>query len=766
MRSGIFTWFRQAFSKPGDAKPCDEHIDLNRRRMALTLAPALLPIASAAATARADTQTPLPAAAGYTSLVAHGGAGDGRTPDDRALIAAAQTGKPIDATFASHGLSDGAAIDLSGRDLILRNITLVADGHADVAVGGKADPSVTITLAASTVEAGARYLDYSALSGDLDADQWLYIYGHLYGAWTTNGGRVCGVGYLCRVRQVDRQARRIWLYHYIPEALDTDTVDDGSGHETTYTLTVTKVLPQRVDIAGLSLDRVSLLARYVIDSSVEARLADTVNDGFGLHVDIANNLRVTADSIARPTSGGRHSLTLENIYGGVIDFKASAVNFSNATKIGAVAKTLRANGLTHCEVRSQVLGAGLYANTVHGMIGGRFTAYTADPGTYDTDNHITTNNRNDANNFIYMRRGAQVDVSCIELDSTGLEVFGAHDSEIIGCHLQKSRAGTPNTDCGMLSIKGICRNLTVRNLHVQTRNDRNMVVRLEFDEIHRGVQQRDITFIAPYIDCDSYGISTRGAHIVKATSVTQAAGTAVVTARRHQLATGMRVRLSGYDQAAYNGDFAITVTDADSFTFPLVADAPAQASGKGVITVICDMRVRVLGGYIKACRPVTQDRMHDNITLDGTTCEVNLKPEATTGIPPGHNLTLLGNGNTLRNLNLTGTAGMERRAVASEGYGTTVENVQSDGGVLYQGAHLDRFNLAGLHNTNMKVQLAAQPLVFWPESDGSFSIDAKDADDLQAVDTGAWPQGYRVRERNAPSRDTGWMLAHGKWTRT
>jgi hypothetical protein len=63
------------------------------------------------------------------------------------------------------------------------------------------------------------------------------------------------------------------------------------------------------------------------------------------------------------------------------------------------------------------------------------------------------------------------------------------------------------------------------------------------------------------------------------TSLTAAAGVATATVPGHGFTTGQRVEMRGADQAEYNGDFGVNVTDADSFTYPVAGGPASPATG-------------------------------------------------------------------------------------------------------------------------------------------------------------------------------------------
>ena len=62
-------------------------------------------------------------------------------------------------------------------------------------------------------------------------------------------------------------------------------------------------------------------------------------------------------------------------------------------------------------------------------------------------------------------------------------------------------------------------------------------------------------------------------------SITSAGGTATVVATAHGRTTGDIVRVGGCEQAEYNGTFEITVTDVDTFTYPITGTPVSPATG-------------------------------------------------------------------------------------------------------------------------------------------------------------------------------------------
>jgi hypothetical protein len=68
----------------------------------------------------------------------------------------------------------------------------------------------------------------------------------------------------------------------------------------------------------------------------------------------------------------------------------------------------------------------------------------------------------------------------------------------------------------------------------------------------------------------------------KTVTITRSSNTATANCTGHGFRTGMRLNVSGADQADYNGNFYVTVTDANNFTYT-VANSPATPA-TGTIT--------------------------------------------------------------------------------------------------------------------------------------------------------------------------------------
>ena len=67
--------------------------------------------------------------------------------------------------------------------------------------------------------------------------------------------------------------------------------------------------------------------------------------------------------------------------------------------------------------------------------------------------------------------------------------------------------------------------------------------------------------------------------IVSVSSLTSSSTTATATATAHGLETGETVTIEGADQTEYNGDYEVTVVDADTFTYTFAGSATTPATG-------------------------------------------------------------------------------------------------------------------------------------------------------------------------------------------
>ena len=77
------------------------------------------------------------------------------------------------------------------------------------------------------------------------------------------------------------------------------------------------------------------------------------------------------------------------------------------------------------------------------------------------------------------------------------------------------------------------------------------------------------------------------------TTITRASATATVTATAHSFTTGDQVNIRGADQAEYNGDFTVTVTNADTFTYTVSGSPATPATG----TIVANNGPEVRGTY-------------------------------------------------------------------------------------------------------------------------------------------------------------------------
>jgi hypothetical protein len=84
------------------------------------------------------------------------------------------------------------------------------------------------------------------------------------------------------------------------------------------------------------------------------------------------------------------------------------------------------------------------------------------------------------------------------------------------------------------------------------------------------------------------------------TSLTRSAGTATATSSAHGFSTGDQINIRGADQAAYNGDFIITVVDANSFTYPVSGSPTTPATGTIVANNGPEVRSTYTGGLYAA----------------------------------------------------------------------------------------------------------------------------------------------------------------------
>jgi hypothetical protein len=84
------------------------------------------------------------------------------------------------------------------------------------------------------------------------------------------------------------------------------------------------------------------------------------------------------------------------------------------------------------------------------------------------------------------------------------------------------------------------------------------------------------------------------------TSLTRNTGTATATSSAHGFSTGDQINIRGADQAAYNGDFIVTVVDANSFTYPVSGSPTTPATGTIVANNGPEVRSTYTGGLYAA----------------------------------------------------------------------------------------------------------------------------------------------------------------------
>jgi hypothetical protein len=84
------------------------------------------------------------------------------------------------------------------------------------------------------------------------------------------------------------------------------------------------------------------------------------------------------------------------------------------------------------------------------------------------------------------------------------------------------------------------------------------------------------------------------------TSLTESAGTATATLTGHGYTTGDQVNIRGADQTEYNGDFIITVVDADTFTYTVTGSPTTPATGTIIVNDGPEVRDSYEGGLYTA----------------------------------------------------------------------------------------------------------------------------------------------------------------------
>jgi hypothetical protein len=103
------------------------------------------------------------------------------------------------------------------------------------------------------------------------------------------------------------------------------------------------------------------------------------------------------------------------------------------------------------------------------------------------------------------------------------------------------------------------------------------------------------------------------------TSITRASTTATVTATAHGFTTGDQVNMRGADQSDYNGDFVVTVTGADTFTYTVSGSPATPATGTIIANNGPEVRDSYEGGLYAAGVFASQnyDNANEYIVLAG-----------------------------------------------------------------------------------------------------------------------------------------------------
>jgi hypothetical protein len=104
------------------------------------------------------------------------------------------------------------------------------------------------------------------------------------------------------------------------------------------------------------------------------------------------------------------------------------------------------------------------------------------------------------------------------------------------------------------------------------------------------------------------------------TSITRASTTATVTATAHGFTTGDQVNIRGADQTDYNGDYIVTVTDANTFTYTVSGSPATPATGTIVANNGPEVRDSYEGGLYAAGVFASQnyDNANEYIVLAGS----------------------------------------------------------------------------------------------------------------------------------------------------
>jgi hypothetical protein len=116
------------------------------------------------------------------------------------------------------------------------------------------------------------------------------------------------------------------------------------------------------------------------------------------------------------------------------------------------------------------------------------------------------------------------------------------------------------------------------------------------------------------------------------TSITRASTTATVTATAHGFTTGDQVNIRGAVQTDYNGDFLVTVTDANTFTYTVSGSPATPATGTIIANNGPEVRDSYDGGLYAAGVFASQnyDNANEFIVLAGSDSATLWKQSGTT----------------------------------------------------------------------------------------------------------------------------------------
>ena len=107
---------------------------------------------------------------------------------------------------------------------------------------------------------------------------------------------------------------------------------------------------------------------------------------------------------------------------------------------------------------------------------------------------------------------------------------------------------------------------------------------------------------------------------VSVTSITRVSTTATVTATAHGFTTGDQINMRGVDQSDYNGDFLVTVTGADTFTYTVSGSPATPATGTIIANNGPEVRDSYAGGLYAAGVFASQnyDNANEYIVMAGS----------------------------------------------------------------------------------------------------------------------------------------------------